>query len=206
MTRPITLGWLLCLSALVSGGCLSPARPGLSELVTPIKTGPSPEGRQAELPPHKAAEACLVTAQMLEKHGHEVEAIAEYELARSYNPKLQVSRRLAVLYDRQCDYARAMHEYRQALKQSPKDVELLNDVGYCCYERGDWAEAEKYLRQAVQLNPSYKRAWVNLGLVLGQQERYDESYQAFAQVLTPAEARSNVGVILMQHGKFEEAK
>ena len=102
----------------------------------------------------------------------------------TYDPGLtQVCRRLAVLYDRQCDYARALPEYEQALKLSPKDADLLNDLGYCHYGRGDWAEAEKCLRRAVALRPDHRRAWVNLGLVLGRQGRWDEAIIEFRRSL-----------------------
>lgn len=186
----------LCLLPL---GCLNlTAHPADSEKPTPVAL---------ELPPQKAAEVCLATARELEKVGSEAEAILQYEKARQQDPKLtQVSRRLAVLYDRQCDYTHALAEYEQALKQTPKDADLLNDLGYCHYERGDWAEAEKYLRQAVALKPDHKRAWVNLGLALGSQERYPESYEAFAKAVTPAEAHANVGVIQAQQGKTAEAR
>ena len=73
---------------------------------------------------------------------------------------MQTSRRLAVLYDRQGNGERALAEYQLALQSGPVDAALLNDFGYFCYERGQLAEAEKYLRQAVQKNPAYRRAWL----------------------------------------------
>jgi len=162
---------------------------------------------RAELPPDQAAELCLATARAMEDKGHDELAIAEYERALQANPRLtSVVRRLAVLYDRQGDEEHALAAYAQALRAHPKDADLLNDAGYFHYERGEEKEAEKYLRQALAINPRHRRAWINLGLVLGQQRRYEESYQAFAKVLTPAEARSNVGVILVEHGKYRAAR
>lgn len=160
-----------------------------------------------ELPPEQAAEACLATAQALEKNGHIGDAIFEYGRARSYNPKLTyIAHRLAVLYQRQGNQEQALAEYRLALQATPKNVDLLNDLGYFHYERGDWAEAEKYLRRALTLDPKHNRAWGNLGMTLGQQGRVAESYDAFAKVVSSAQAHSNVGVLLAQQGKIEEAR
>jgi Tfp pilus assembly protein PilF len=187
-------------------GCESLPR-GVVDLPA-VSPAPEPPAKaQVELPPDQAADACLVHAKALEKSGHEADAIVQYEKARQLNPRLtQVSRRLAVLYDRQCDYSKAQAEYKLALAANPRDPGLLNDLGYHFYERGDWMQAEKWLLRALEADPSYQRAWVNLGLVLGQQERYEESYDAFTKVVNPAEARGNVGVILARQGKHGEAK
>jgi hypothetical protein len=56
-------------------------------------------------------------------------------------------------------------------------------------------------------NPNQPRIlWVNLGLTLGEQERFQESYEAFAKVLGPAAAHSNVGVLLAGCDRRAEAK
>lgn len=193
-------GWIATTLLGSALGCFHAPSSGL-DLVSANKTDDAADA-VGELPPFRAAEACLATAQALDKKGHEPEAIAEYEKARQYNPKLtQVSRRLAVLYDRQCDYTRAMNEYKLALQDNPKDADLLNDLGYCCHERGDDPEAEKWLRQALEINPKHARAQGNLALTLGHQGRYKEAFDAFTKVVSPAQAHSNLGVILAQQGQ-----
>ena len=160
-----------------------------------------------ELPPAQASEACLATARELQSHGHAREAIILYERARQLNPRQkQVSRILAVLYDQQGNDQRALVEYHKALELTPRDPDLLNDFGYYYYRRHDWRQAEGYFRKAVAAAPEYERAWVNLGLALGEQERYQESFDAFAKVVGPAAAHSNVGVILAAHQRPAEAK
>ena len=196
----------MLLSLLPLSGCAS-LLPGGMEPVTRSQVSAPTARTQVDLPPEQAAKVCLATAEELEKNGHEPEAIVQYEKARRYNPHLtQVSRRLAVLYDRQCDYARATTEYRQALQASPHDADLLNDMGYFCYERGEWSEAEKYLRQAIAVSPGQMRAWVNLGMALAQQGHSRESFEAFAKAVSPAQAHYNVGMILAQQGKDQEAR
>ncbi len=130
-----------------------------------------------------------------------------YERARQLNPQeAQVSRFLAVLYDQEGNDVRAMTEYRKSLEVAPHDADLLNDFGYYFYRRHDWRQAEEQFRRAIAQSPQHERAWVNLGLALGEQERFQESFKAFSEVLGPAAAHSNVGVILAAHQRQSEAQ
>jgi len=166
-----------------------------------------PARAEPELPLSQAAQACFVTAEDLAASGHDDEAIKLYERARQYNPKLtQCSHRLALCFERSGKYAEALAEYQKALKSSPKDAALLNDFGYFYLQRGNFDEAEKALRSSVAADAKCLPAWANLGLVLGHRERYGEAYEALAMAATPAEAHSNLGVILAQQEKFEAAR
>ncbi|HEV8002815.1 MAG TPA: tetratricopeptide repeat protein [Planctomycetaceae bacterium] len=118
----------------------------------------------------------------------------------------QVSRFLAVLYDQQDNDARALTEYRKALELAPRDADLLNDFGYYFYRRHDSRQAEEQFRKVITRSIEHERAWVNLGLALGEQERFQESFEAFVKVLGPAAAHSNVGVILAAHQRKSEAE
>ncbi len=160
-----------------------------------------------DLPPERAARVCLATAQELEQKGHEAEAILEYRRARQWDAHVPgVARRLAVLYDRRGDAEHARDEYLAALQEQPRDTDLLNDFGCFHYHRGNGAEAEKYLRQALALNPEYDRAWGNLGKALALQGKYEQSCEAFGHVVRPAQAAMNVGILLAKEGKVAEAR
>ena len=154
-----------------------------------------------------AAMLCLNMAESLEKEGKDAEAVGYYERARELDPAIhdRIARRLAVLYDRTDNQARAMAEFQDLLKKKPKDANLLNDVGYSYYNRAQWEDAEKYLRQAIAIDKHHKSAWVNLGLTLAQQGRDAEAIEAFTKVVTPAEAHANVGFVLAVQGKKAEA-
>jgi len=117
----------------------------------------------------------------------------------------RAARRLAVLYDRADEQAKAMHEFQEQLKKKPKDASLLNDMGYSLYNRGQWAEAENYLRRAVSQDKNHKPAWVNLGLALAQQGKDQEALEAFSHAVSTAEAYSNLGFVLAVQGKKPEA-
>lgn len=196
-------GRLLLVSCLLlNAGCLTFSGGGRGE--SSMETAPG----KAELPPAKSAQIHLALAKNLEEAGHDADAVICYEKARHGDPKLpNVSRHLAALYDRLGESKRALEEYQLALKAAPRDVNLLNNFGYYYYTRGQWSEAEATFRQALSVDPSLPRAWMNLGLTLGQQGRTDECREAFARAgLSQAEALSNLGFILTTQGKRDEAR
>jgi Tfp pilus assembly protein PilF len=194
---------------LVNGGCLHnmpwshsdpQSVPALADNATPAGT------RERDLPLAQSAQLHLSLADKMEKSGHDAEAVACFEKARQCDSHVQVSRRLAPLYDRLGDNKHALEEYQKALKANPRDADLLNSLGYFYYTRGQWPEAEQTFRQALAINPNLPRAWTNLGLTLGQLGKYDECFAAFAKVVTEAEAFSNLGFIKTTQGKLEDAK
>lgn len=176
----------------------------------PLLTGPQAAGHTTpiELPPKQAAVACLAAAQELDKNGQVKEAVILYERAREQDPSsaATISRRLAVLYDLSGDFAKATSEYTALLAAKPNDPALVNDFGYSYYARGDFARAEEYLKKAAQLDPNSKRAWLNLGLVVAAQNRYDEGFQAFRRAGSEAEAHTNLAFVMTSHGRTEDAK
>lgn len=160
-----------------------------------------------ELRPSESAKVCFATAESLEKGGKEAEAIHMYERARSIDAR-QVplaTRRLATLYGQIGEFDRAKQEYERALEQSPNDCEILNDFGYFYYCRGLWDDAEKKLRQSVASNPKFGRAWINLGMTLGQKGQTKESLEAFQKAVSPGQAWCNLGFLLTTQGKRAEA-
>jgi tetratricopeptide (TPR) repeat protein len=160
-----------------------------------------------ELPAAEAARLAFRTAQEFEKNGRIPEAIQFYEKARSHDPalRLQAARRLAVLYDLTGDFPKADAEYALLLQTYPKDADLLNDLGYSHYCRGQWSTSEHYLTQAVQLQPQHKKAWINLGLARAQQGKVEESLHAFQQAVSPAQAHCNLAFVLAAQGQREQA-
>jgi len=181
---------------------------GLAPLTTSMSPNSRIEGeREASLSPKSSALVNFKLAENFEKSGHFAEAAAYYDRAREADPKLPgVAKRLAILHDRLGNTDQAFTEFQTALKTTPQDPEVLNGLGYFHYSRGQWEAAEKHLRRAIEVDPQYKRAWVNLGMVLCQQQRYDEGLAAFTQAVSKAEAHSNVAFILTVQRRFEEAR
>jgi tetratricopeptide (TPR) repeat protein len=205
--------WLLGSVLLANVGCMTVAKQMADPSHTPeVPTVPNLSAKAAvtatkDLSQNETAQLCLEMATQLEKVDKERDAIIYYEKARQLEPKYQetCSRRLAVLYDRIDEQARAMNEYQRLLERHPKDSKLLNDIGYSYYNRGQWQQAESYLQKAVKADRSNSRAWINLGLTLAQLGKKTEALEAFQHAVSPAEAHANLGFILSANGRKHEA-
>ena len=200
-------------------GCAAPSlnhsslsTPSMGDRVIPeITTQPivnsTVKAQDADLPPEKSAKLCLATAEELEKNGHLDQAIAQYELALKHQPGLPgTGKKLAACYARQGQFDKAIEQYQKGLAGSPKDADLLNDIGYTYYEKEDFVTAEKYLRQAITSKPSHQRAHGNLGLALGRQCKWKESLEEFKKAGSPATAQANLAAMYLAAGKAEEAR
>lgn len=198
------MGWL----GLVGGwlglaGCNGLARVGPETTITANPSATS----QLDLPQDQAVRLSLAVAQNLDKNGNGDAAIEHYERVLQAQPNHDLAiRRLAVLYDRRADFVKADALYAKAVKARPKDPDLHNDWGYSHYQRNQWAEAERHLRQALELDPKHQRARCNLGLVLGQQGRYDEALACFRTVVSEADSHCNLAFIYWSQGRFAEAR
>ena len=76
---------------------------------------------------------------------------------------------------------------------------------------GNFAEAEKYLQEAVKANPDNAECWSHLSLALSKMPgRYDQAEEAilFAEGLNPKsdDYVANRGLLYMQMGRIEEAQ
>jgi Flp pilus assembly protein TadD len=168
----------------------------------------SGSGTSLELPKQKKIDACLATAQLMEKSGKISEAIIYYEQIRQLDPRrdLACARHLAMLYDRKGDFDKALDEYNKLLAANPKDADAHNDLGYGYYTRGKFEAAEKSLRKAVECDPKSKRAWANLGMALAQLGQYPESLAAFEKSVNKAQGLCNIGFIQAAQGRWMEAR
>ena len=187
---------------------VQPVMPGGSAKL-PLLVGPQGGASNiTELPVKEAIVAWLGTAHEMEKNKQPEAAIELYEKARAAEPRLgpDISRRLAVLYDQIEEFTKAQTEYDIALKATPTDAELLADLGYSYYCRGDWKRAEETLRHVVTAHADHKRAWMNLGLTLCAAQRFEDGHAAFRKTGTEAEARVNLAFALAVQGRNDDAK
>ncbi len=188
-------------------GCIPGFLDSSAKKPTMTESPTSPRAER-ELPANDRAEIFLATARELEKKGDGRRAVACYERAKTLNPDVsdQIARHLAVLYDKTEEPGKALIEFQRAVKNSPKDPDLLNDLGYHWYNCGNWLEAEVHFREALAADSKHARARMNLGLALAQQGREQEALDSFRLVIGPAEAQSNLGFVLLTQGKREQAR
>ena len=70
-------------------------------------------------------------------------------------------------------------EYEKAVSLSPNDYRLWMEFGGALEQAGDFDKAEKALREAVKLAPSYAQPRWHLGNLLVRTDRYDEGFAQF---------------------------
>jgi tetratricopeptide (TPR) repeat protein len=225
--------WLLLLGLAPQAGCVT-LKESTSPNTTPQEMPAADQSKDiAYFYDRDAEKLCLLTAQKYEEHDPPCygEAAAQLEKARTLNPKLNVSLRLAKIYEQLGDYPRALAEYNKELALTKKndadllngilaglkkmvgqptmsnDAFVLNDIGRCLYLKGDWAGSERYLNESLEKNPLLDSAWLNLSLTLAAQNRLEESVNAGQRVVSESDAYANAAfVLLMRVNKFDEAK
>ena len=189
----------LTLAGLLLGqaGCVAPS----ASLTTSVLSE-TPAARD-ELPKDKAIQTSLTFARNLDKSGSDDGAIEQYEKVLRLSPDHpEALRRIAVLYDRRADFTNAESAYKKLAKMHPRDPDLMCDWGYSYYLRNNWKDAEAKLRRALELDKHQARARCNLGLTLGQQDRFDEAYQMFRQAgLDEADAHCDMAFIYWTRGR-----
>jgi tetratricopeptide (TPR) repeat protein len=98
--------------------------------------------------------------------------------------------------------------YERILNLDPKNVTALTMLGAMRIETQSWQEAEKYLRQAVRLKPSYGTARFILGVVLDNTGRHAEALKQWKEAATTAKnegSANQLGICLAKEGRLEEA-
>jgi predicted O-linked N-acetylglucosamine transferase (SPINDLY family) len=99
--------------------------------------------------------------------------------------------------------------YRQILGTQPNHCDALHLLGVIHHQRGDHAEAVRYIDAALKINPKLASAYNNRGNALAELMRFDEALASYdrATALKPdyVEAFINRGIALDQLKRFEEA-
>src|SRR5712692_4590583 len=89
-------------------GCTNTPKIGNPLASNLVPTGGSAPGKDRALPDDQAAKVCMAVAENLERSGNDAGALAQYEKVAQLEPNnLKATHRLAVLYDRRCDFAKA---------------------------------------------------------------------------------------------------
>ncbi|TWT39615.1 tetratricopeptide repeat protein [Blastopirellula retiformator] len=85
-------------------------------------------------------------------------------------------------------------------------AEFYNDYGYWLYLQNKTEGAEQYFQKSLATDGSYRAAHNNLGLILGEQQRYEESLKHFMLAVDEGEAYANLAFIQSQMGDLESAE
>lgn len=151
-------------------------------------------------------ERTLALARLSERKGNLPTAEKIYRNMQEKNeadPAL--SHRLGVVAARQGRLEEARVHFATSLEAGGESAELLADMGYCCYLLDDLPAAEESLRAALELDPHDVRARNNLGLVIGEQGRFDESFAQFKLAGEESKAHANLAYVYSQVGQLQLA-
>ena len=127
------------------------------------------------------------------------EAKRDYQRALELRPDHpDCHHRLAVIADKQGNFGMADNHYEAALKQRPRDPNLLSDIGYSYSLRGDDRRAESTLKEALAVSSSHTGAMFNLGSIYAKQGRYEETLAMFRRGVPETQAQQNVAKLFPQ--------
>ncbi len=102
-------------------------------------------------------------------------------------------------------------EYNEHMvKENPNDAEAHTRAGRARAFLGQVPEALEHFRAAVKADPSYDRAWYEIGFTWLRQNKLAEAQQAFEQVIrlnpNDYEAQGSLGSVYMQKGDLDRAE
>lgn len=189
----------------LAGGALVSGRPTFAD---EGMFGATPK-MPAFKPSSNKSEQQLALARLCERRSESAKAREIYaNLVKSAPKEIKASahHRLAVMAAKDERFDQADEHFRQALANLPNDSMLLSDAGYYFYLREQYGEAEKLLRRAVDRDAKNQAARNNLGLVLGRQGRFQESYAVFRDAGPEAQATNNLAFVYAQKGDVQKAE
>ncbi|WP_417390082.1 tetratricopeptide repeat protein [Gimesia sp.] len=148
----------------------------------------------------------MMLARQAEEKGQFVKAEQTYRVMLQRNPQNSVAlHRMGIVNSKLGRHDEATKYLMEAVKVQPENPKYLTDLGYALYLQNDLPAAEIALEESIKRDPSTKRSFNNLSLVLGHQGRMDEAYQVARTVMSAEEAHANLGYICLQRGQLDDA-
>lgn len=148
----------------------------------------------------------VTSARLLEHQGDSAEAAAQYRKALEIAPEDRSALiGYARLEHRLGNLQEAVQLYGRAIDNAPNDAVALNDLGLCLARMGRIDESISTLARAVQAQPASPRYRNNISSLLVEVGRIDEALANLQPVHGLAKAHYNVGYLLKQRGKNQQA-
>lgn len=158
------------------------------------------------IPPKILPETFFAAAQLLEQQNYLEKSIVQYRHAVMSNHEYVAAyHRLGLLLSRTGHNVEAGEALARAVELMPDSAILRNNLGFEYVLQQKWELAERELRKAVELSPTFARAHINLGLVLGKLQRFDEASECLMTVLNESDAYYNLGLIYRAQDRYEDA-
>ena len=117
------------------------------------------------------------------------QAIDLYQQVIAKNPEFaDAYANLAMALSSTSQHQAADRVFRQALSLEPKHANNHSNYGFFLGCLGQFSAAEQHLRRAVQLEPQLGIAWLNLGNVLRNLDRWEEAVACY-QIAWPLDSQ-----------------
>ncbi|MBL8215352.1 MAG: tetratricopeptide repeat protein [Bryobacterales bacterium] len=130
-------------------------------------------------------------------------------LAKDANNRAELPSLLGILRDELEEYAAGESAHRAALAISPTNPKLHNNLGYNLWLQGKREDAVAAFRRALSLDSHFAVARNNLGRALlespAEQDRR-EAVGHFEAAADRAVAHNNAAAVLMEQGRYDEAR
>ncbi len=106
------------------------------------------------------------------------------------------------------EYELALKAYQRAAVQQGMNVDTLSAIGSANLNLGRLNQAERWLRQAVDEDPTFPPAWNNLGVVLMERGQMGEAVEVFRRAYAADngnsdEIRDNLRLALANLANFD---
>jgi tetratricopeptide (TPR) repeat protein len=99
--------------------------------------------------------------------------------------------------------------YQHALKISPANAEIHNNLGDLFYVMKNYPDAEEEYMKALQHNPDNAQYYNNLGLVCYSLKNYEDAEEKFSRAISLQhnflEARNNLALVYLHLGMYQKA-
>ena len=152
------------------------------------------------------AELYLSMARLSDQGGNVAHARSMYQKALEMEPNHRDSLLgLARLEDREGQMPVALKIYQHAASVYPRDAKVLNDLALCYARTGKIADSAALLNQVTQLEPQKKLYRNNFAKVLIELNQIEAAISHLAVVHDPATVQYNMGVLMHQRGRSQEA-
>ncbi|MEI6821544.1 MAG: tetratricopeptide repeat protein [Bacteroidota bacterium] len=113
-----------------------------------------------------------------------LQAIAQLEKGIAIYPTyLECQELLSVAWSDLGDYKKALFYADNAFKLDSSKAITSHNIGIFCYKLRDLSKAYEFLKKAVILNNNYTDAYLNMGCILGETQKYEEAITEFKNCL-----------------------
>jgi tetratricopeptide (TPR) repeat protein len=80
------------------------------------------------------------------------------------------------------EFEKAEELLREVLAHEDRFADIHDMLGVICHSRGNFIQAERHFERALEINPSYTEAALNLAVTYNDRGKYDAAKQVYARI------------------------